>query len=201
MANIRGIKIIYPSNGADLKGLIKAAYLDPNPVVMLEHKGLYWSKVSGTSRAKVIEPSEDYILPLGKANVVQSIEEQDDQDTMTIVTYGMGVHWSMNATEDISHRVEIIDLRTISPLDIDTIIDSVNKTKKCLVVTEEPSDNTFGRSLCGMIQEKCFKKLDGPVMIIGSENMPAIPLNSALEKAMIPSADKVRDKVDILLAY
>ena len=201
LANIRGIKIIYPSNGADLKGLIKAAYLDPNPVVMLEHKGLYWSKVPGTSRAKVIEPSEDYILPIGKANVVQSIEEQEDQDTITIVTYGMGVHWSMNATEDISDRVEIIDLRTISPLDIDTIIDSVNKTKKCLVVTEEPTNNTFGRSLCGMIQEKCFKNLDGPVMIIGSENMPAIPLNSELEKAMIPSAEKVRAKVDVLLSY
>jgi 2-oxoisovalerate dehydrogenase E1 component len=201
LSNIRGIKIIYPSNGADLKGLIKAAYLDPNPVVMLEHKGLYWSKVPGTSRAKVIEPAEDYILPIGKANVVQSIEEQDDQETMTIVTYGMGVHWSMNATEDISDRVEIIDLRTISPLDIDTIIDSVNKTKKCLVVTEEPSDNTFGRSLCGMIQERCFQKLDGPVMIIGSENMPAIPLNSELEKTMIPSAEKVRAKVDTLLFY
>ena len=107
----------------------------------------------------------------------------------------------MNATEDIQDQVEIIDLRTLNPLDKETIYASVRKTKKCLVVTEEPSDNTFGRSLCGMIQEQCFRDLDGPVMIIGSENMPAIPLNSELEKTMIPSADKVRVKVDELLGY
>ncbi len=201
LTNIRGIKIAYPSNGADLKGLIKAAYHDPNPVVLLEHKGLYWSKVPGTLRAKVTEPSKDYILPFGKANVVQEISENNNQPTATIVTYGMGVHWSLNATEDITDQVEVIDLRTLNPLDKETIFASVRKTKKCLVVTEEPSENTFGRSLCGMIQEHCFSDLDGPVMIIGSENMPAIPLNSELEKAMIPSAEKVRVKLDELLNY
>ncbi len=201
LTNIRGIKIAYPSNGADLKGLIKAAYHDPNPVVLLEHKGLYWSKVPGTLRAKVTEPSKDYILPFGKANVVQEISDNNNQPTATIVTYGMGVHWSMNATEDITDQVEVIDLRTLNPLDKETIFASVRKTKKCLVVTEEPSENTFGRSLCGMIQEYCFSVLDGPVMIIGSENMPAIPLNSELEKAMIPSAKKVRVKLDELLNY
>jgi 2-oxoisovalerate dehydrogenase E1 component len=201
LTNIRGIKIAYPSNGADLKGLIKAAYLDPNPVVLLEHKGLYWSKVPGTERARTVEPAEDYILPFGKANIVQEIEENNDRPTATIVTYGMGVHWSMNATENISDQIEIIDLRTLNPLDTEAIYASVKKTKKCLVVTEEPSNNTFGRSLCGMIQEECFSDLDGPVMIVGSENMPAIPLNSELEKAMIPSADKVRAKVDELLSY
>ncbi len=201
LTNIRGIKIAYPSNGADLKGLIKAAYHDPNPVVLLEHKGLYWSKVPGTLRAKVTEPSKDYILPFGKANVVQEISENNNQPTATIITYGMGVHWSMNATEDITDQVEVVDLRTLNPLDKETIFASVRKTKKCLVVTEEPSENTFGRSLCGMIQEHCFSDLDGPVMIIGSENMPAIPLNSELEKAMIPSAEKVRVKLDELLNY
>jgi len=201
LTNIRGIKIAYPSNGADLKGLIKAAYLDPNPVVLLEHKGLYWSKVPGTSRAKVIEPSEDYILPFGLANIVQTIEENDDKPTATIVTYGMGVHWSMNATDDITDQIEVIDLRTLNPLDMETVYASVRKTKKCLVVTEEPSENTFGRSLCGKISEVCFEQLDGPVKIIGSENMPAIPLNSELEKTMIPSAEKVRAKVDELLGY
>lgn len=201
LTNIRGIKIAYPSNGADLKGLIKAAYHDPNPVVLLEHKGLYWSKVPGTKRAKLTEPSEDYILPFGKAKVVQEIEENQDQSTATIISYGMGVHWAMNATEDIKDQVEVIDLRTLHPLDTETIFASVRKTKKCLVVTEEPSENTFGRSLCGKISEVCFESLDGPVMIIGSENMPAIPLNSELEKTMIPSADKVRAKLDELLDY
>ncbi|MES2836663.1 MAG: thiamine pyrophosphate-dependent enzyme [Bacteroidota bacterium] len=201
LTNIRGIKIAYPSNGADLKGLLKAAYYDPNPVVFLEHKGLYWSKVKGTDEARTFEPSEDYILPFGKANCVQAIEEQNDKATISVITYGMGVHWALNASKEIKNQVEIIDLRTLHPLDEEAIFESVRKTKKCLVVTEEPVSNSFGRSLVGLIQEKCFKSLDAPVMIIGSENMPAIPLNSVLEQTMIPSAEKVKAKMEELLAY
>ena len=201
LTNIRGIKIAYPSNGADLKGLLKAAYHDPNPVVFLEHKGLYWSKVKGTDAARTIEPAEDYILPLGKANVVQEIWQQDAEETMTVVTYGMGVHWALNATKDLKENVEIVDLRTLYPLDEEAILASVRKTKKCLIVTEEPTNNSFGRALSGLVQEKCFKYLDAPVMTIGSENMPAIPLNSVLEQTMIPSTDKVKTKIEELLAY
>lgn len=201
LTNIRGIKIAYPSNGADLKGLLKAAYLDPNPVVFLEHKGLYWSKVKGTDAARTIEPAEDYILPLGKANTVQEIWQQDEEETMTVVTYGMGVHWALNATKDLKENVEIIDLRTLYPLDEEAILASVKKTKKCLIVTEEPTNNSFGRALSGLVQEKCFKYLDAPVMTIGSENMPAIPLNSVLEQTMIPSTEKVKVKIEELLAY
>jgi 2-oxoisovalerate dehydrogenase E1 component len=201
ITNIRGIKIAYPSNGADLKGLMKAAYHDPNPVVLLEHKGLYWSKVKGTDAARTIEPSEDYILPFGKANTVQEIWEQDTEETMTIVTYGMGVHWALNASKELKDRVEIIDLRTLHPLDEEAVISSVKKTKKCLVVTEEPTNNSFARALSGMIQERCFRYLDAPVMTIGSENMPAIPLNSTLEETMIPSTEKVKVKIDELLKY
>ncbi|MBV1888347.1 MAG: tungsten formylmethanofuran dehydrogenase, partial [Urechidicola sp.] len=181
ITNIRGIKIAYPSNGADLKGLMKAAYYDPNPVVILEHKGLYWSKVPGTKGATSVEPSEDYILPFGKAWVLQEIWKQEAIETLTIVTYGMGVHWAYNATKNMRDQVEIIDLRTLFPLDEETIMKSVKKTGKCLVVTEEPSNNSFARALAGKIQEECFKSLDAPVMTIGSENMPAIPLNSVLE--------------------
>ena len=201
LTNIHGIKIAYPSNGADLKGLMKAAYYDPNPVVILEHKGLYWSKVKGTDAARVNEPSEDYLLPFGKANVVQEIWEQEEKETISIITYGMGVHWSLNASSSIKENVEIIDLRTLFPLDEETILKSVKKTKKCLVVTEEPVNNSFARSLAGMIQEKCFKYLDAPVMVIGSENLPAIPLNSTLEQTMIPSAEKVKLKIEELLKY
>ncbi|GAA4272748.1 thiamine pyrophosphate-dependent enzyme [Aquimarina gracilis] len=201
VTNIRGIKIAYPSNGADLKGLMKAAYYDPNPVVIFEHKGLYWSKVKGTDAARTIEPSEDYILPFGKANIVQRIWPQDEKETMTVVTYGMGVHWALNATKDIQDIVEIIDLRTLHPLDEETIMESVKKTKKCLVVTEEPTNNSFARALAGKIQEECFKYLDAPVMTIGSENMPAIPLNSTLEQTMIPSTAKVKVKIEELLNY
>jgi len=201
LTNIRGIKIAYPSNGADLKGMLKAAYHDPNPVVFLEHKGLYWSKVKGTDAARTIEPAEDYILPLGKANTVQEIWQQDEEETMTVVTYGMGVHWTLNATKDLKENVEIVDLRTLYPLDEEAILASVKKTKKCLIVTEEPTNNSFGRALSGLVQEKCFKYLDAPVMTIGSENMPAIPLNSVLEQTMIPSTEKVKVKIEELLAY
>ncbi|MBQ4802675.1 tungsten formylmethanofuran dehydrogenase [Aquimarina sp. MMG015] len=201
VTNIRGIKIAYPSNGADLKGLMKAAYYDPNPVVILEHKGLYWSKVKGTDAARTIEPAEDYILPFGKANVVQQIWPEDEKETLTVVTYGMGVHWALNASKELKEVVEIIDLRTLYPLDEETIMESVKKTKKCLVVTEEPTNNSFARALSGKIQEECFRYLDAPVMTIGSENMPAIPLNSTLEQTMIPSTEKVKTKIEELLRY
>ncbi len=203
ITNIRGIKIAYPSNGADLKGLMKAAYYDPNPVVILEHKGLYWSKVKGTQGATSIEPSEDYILPFGKAWVLQEIWQQENVETITIITYGMGVHWALNASEllGMQDQIEVIDLRTLFPLDEETIIKSVKKTGKCLVVTEEPSNNSFARALAGKIQEECFNYLDAPVLTIGSENMPAIPLNSILEETMIPSTEKVKAKIEVLLNY
>ncbi len=203
VTNIRGIKIAYPSNGADLKGLMKAAYYDPNPVVILEHKGLYWSKVPGTLGATSIEPAEDYILPFGKAWVLQEIWKRENVETLTIVTYGMGVHWAMNASAELEmkHQIEVIDLRTLYPLDEAAVMKSVMKTGKCLVVTEEPSNNSFARALAGKIQEECFKFLDAPVMTIGSENMPAIPLNSTLEQTMIPSTEKVKVKIKALLSY
>ena len=203
VSNIRGLKIAYPSNGADLKGLIKAAYYDPNPVVIFEHKGLYWSKVPGTKGATSVEPSEDYMLPFGKAWVLQEIWKKEDDETLSIITYGMGVHWAINATAALGLQdvVEIVDLRTLHPLDYDTVFASVNKCGKCLVVTEEPSENSFSRALQGRIQEECFQSLDAPVMIIGSENMPAIPLNSVLEQTMIPSTEKVKEKIIEILNY
>lgn len=203
VTNIRGLKIAYPSNGADLKGLMKAAYYDPNPVVIFEHKGLYWSKVPGTHGATSIEPSEDYILPFGQAWVLQEIWPVEDEETISVITYGMGVHWAMNASEELGlqDRIEVIDLRTLFPLDEKTIFNSVRKTRKCLVVTEEPSNNSFAMALAGKIQEECFQSLDAPVMTIGSENMPAIPLNSTLEATMIPSTAKVKDKIIELMSY
>ena len=203
VSNIKGLKIAYPSNGADLKGLIKAAYYDPNPVVIFEHKGLYWSKVPGTKGATSVEPSEDYMLPFGKAWVLQEIWKKEKDETLSIITYGMGVHWAINATAALGLQdvVEIVDLRTLHPLDYDTVFASVNKCGKCLVVTEEPSENSFSRALQGRIQEECFQSLDAPVMIIGSENMPAIPLNSVLEQTMIPSTEKVQEKIIEILNY
>jgi len=203
VANIRGLKIAYPSNGADLKGLLKAAYYDPNPVVIFEHKGLYWSKVPGTKGATSVEPSEDYILPFGKALVLQEIWKQEESETLSIITYGMGVHWALNASEELKlqDKIEVVDLRTLHPLDYKTVFTSVKKCGKCLVLTEEPSENSFSRALQGRIQEECFQFLDAPVMVLGSENMPAIPLNSILEETMIPSVEKLKLKILEILNY
>lgn len=203
VTNIRGLKIAYPSNGADLKGLMKAAYYDPNPVVIFEHKGLYWSKLKGTKGATSLLPDEDYILPFGKAWVLQEIWKQEDDETLSIITYGMGVHWAMNASEELGMQdnIEVVDLRSLHPIDYETVFASVRKCGKCLVVTEEPSENGFSRGLQGKIQEECFQDLDAPVMLIGAENMPAIPLNSTLEETMIPSTAKVKEKILDILKY
>lgn len=203
VASIRGIKIVYPSNGADLKGLMKSAYYDPNPVVVFEHKGLYWSKMPGTKRATTPEPSADYRIPIGKANIVQEIWKQDNEETLSIITYGMGVHWAMEATKElgVEKQVEVVDLRSLHPLDYETVFASVKKTNKCLVVTEESTENSFAYALAGSIQEECFQSLDAPVMVLGSANVPAIPLNAVLENTMIPSTEKVKDKILQILNY
>ncbi len=203
VTNIKGLKIAYPSNGADLKGLMKAAYLDPNPVVIFEHKGLYWSKVRGTDAARSIEPAEDYLLPFGKGNVVLSAEEAkiESGESMCIITYGMGVHWALNAAKKFEGQIEVIDLRTLNPLDETLIEQTVKKHGRCLVLTEETINNSFARSLAGWISEVCFESLDAPVKTLGATNMPAIPLNSVLEQTMLPNAEKVSVLIENLLAY
>jgi len=203
LLNIRGIKVVYPSNAADMKGLMKAAFHDPNPVVMLEHKGLYWSKVPGTEEAKTWEPAEDYILPLGKANVVQPASQQniENGESLTVITYGMGVYWAKAASKAFEGAVEILDLRTLNPLDYKAVLESVKRHNKVMVLTEEPLMNSFAESLAGRISKDCFKILDAPVFTMGAENLPAIALNVALERAMLPNADKVQAEIGKLLIY
>ncbi|MBC8255904.1 MAG: tungsten formylmethanofuran dehydrogenase [Candidatus Marinimicrobia bacterium] len=203
LANIRGIKIVYPSNSADMKGLMKAAYHDPNPVVMLEHKGLYWSKIKGTESAICPEPARDYILPLGKGNVVleAKISQIEMGNSLTIITYGMGVYWAKSAATKFPGQVEIIDLRTIYPLDEMLIFESVNRHSRCLVVSEEPKENSFAQALAGRIQENCFINLDAPVSVVGAENVPAIPLNSILEERYLPDPEKVAVVIEKLLSF
>jgi len=203
VTNIRGVKIAYPSNGADLKGLMKSAYYDPNPVVIFEHKGLYWSKMAGTDNAKTTMPDENYVVPFGKARSVLKAKKEkiDKGESLLVVSYGMGVHWAFNAAKDFPGQIEVMDLRTLYPLDEEAIFTAVQQHSRCLVVTEEPVDNSFARSLAGKIQEQCFQHLDAPVMTIGAENLPAIPLNSTLEKRMLPSIEKVADRMEEVLGY
>ena len=201
VCNIKGIKVCYPSTGADLKGLMKAAYYDPNPVLMLEHKGLYWSKIKGTEDAKTIEPDEDYVIPLGKARMVQEVGALSGRQSVTVITYGMGVYWAKNASKKFPEQVEIIDLRTLAPLDEEAIFASARKHGKVLVLTEEPKNNSFAQSIAARINENCFEELDAPVRVVGAENLPAIPLNSILEKTMLPNAEKVEVAIEALLNY
>ncbi|MCZ6900230.1 MAG: thiamine pyrophosphate-dependent enzyme [Bacteroidetes bacterium] len=203
LLTIRGIKVVYPSNAADLKGLFKAAFYDPNPVVMLEHKGLYWSKVPGTNDAKTPEPDGDYIIPLGKANIIQSADKEQEEagKSAGIITYGMGVYWSKEASKIFPGKVEIMDLRCLNPLDWDAVMASTKKHNKILIVTEEPLMNSFAESLAGRISQHCFQDLDGPVMTIGAKNLPAVPLNVDLERAMLPNATKVEEILKKLLDY
>ncbi len=204
LTNIKGIKIAYPSNGADLKGLLKAAWYDPNPVVILEHKGLYWSKVPGTEGARTIEPDEDYILPFGKARVALEATDEYLQagTSMCVITYGMGVYWSINAAQQqFQGQIEVIDLRTLYPLDEETMFAAAKRHGKVLVVTEEPVHNTFAQSLAARISDHCFRCLDAPVRTLGAANMPAVPLNQTLEKEMIPSIEKVANAIGDLLRY
>ena len=197
---IRGIKVAYPSCGADLKGLLKAAVMDPNPVVVLEHKGLYWSKVPGTDSAKTIEPDSDYVLPLGRANTVLSCDA-DAPTKVAVITYGRGVHWALEAAQDHPGRIEILDLRSVSPVDYAAMLQAVQRCHRCLILTEEPPLCSFAQSLAGYIADHGFEHLDAPVRCIGSMEVPAIPLNSDLEAAVLPNAERVSEACRMLLNF
>ena len=203
LLSIKGIKVVYPSNAADMKGLMKAAFLDPNPVVLLEHKGLYWSKVPGTEDAKQPEPSRDYIIPLGKASVFLMAEEEAIRkgESVCIITYGMGIYWSKEAAKSFPGKIEIIDLRTLFPLDEAIIFETARKHGKVLVLTEEQQNNSFAEALAGRISKHCFKHLDAPVEVLGALNLPAVPMNINLEKAMLPNAEKVVRRLEEMMNY
>jgi 2-oxoisovalerate dehydrogenase E1 component len=203
LLSVKGIKIVYPSNAADMKGLMKAAFLDPNPVIMLEHKGLYWSKVPGTEEAKMPEPSRDYIIPLGKANIVMEANASNIEAGLSvcIITYGMGVYWAKAAANYFKGKLEIIDLRTLFPLDEDLIFERARIHGKLLVLTEEQQNNSFAEALAARISKACFRYLDAPVEVMGALNLPAVPINLGLEKAMLPNAEKLTERIQILLSY
>ena len=203
LVNIRGIKVVYPSNGADLKGLLKSAYYDPNPVVILEHKGLYWSKIPGTEGAMSIEPDEDYRVPIGLARTVQFASDASVQEgtSIGVISYGRGVYWSLEACKGFCENVEILDLRSLSPLDEQSIKELAKKHGKIVVVSEESSESSFALSLMGKIQRDCFEFLDAPIEQVASLDTPAIPLNTTLEAAILPNAEKVRIAMEKLMNY
>ncbi|MCS7189528.1 MAG: thiamine pyrophosphate-dependent enzyme [Bacteroidia bacterium] len=195
---IRGIKVVYPSNTADMKGLFKAAFYDPNPVVILEHKGLYWSKVPGTRAAKRVEPARDYIVPIGKANWWLMPQKSP---SLVVISYGMGVYWGLELARRLEGQVGVLDLRSLVPLDYEAVYEAVQRYHRVLLLTEEPPAHSFTQALAGWIGENAFEWLDAPVVVIGSQEVPAVPLSLTLEKAYLPNMEEIYQKACWLLRY
>ena len=146
---------------------------------------------------------KENFIPLGKSRKVLEAEIQriDTGTSAVIVTYGMGVYWAKEASKDFSGQIEIIDLRTLNPIDWDAITESVKKHGRAFVLTEEPLLNSFAESLAGRISKECFSRLDAPVWTLGASNLPAVPLNVDLEKMMLPNAEKVTASLRDLLDF
>ena len=164
---------------------------------------LYWSKVPGTEDAKRAEPSSDYVLPLGKANIVLHADQNkmNRGESCCVITYGMGVYWARSAAKRFQGNIEIIDLRTLFPLDEELVFSTVKKHGKCLVLTEEQQNNSFAEALAARISKECFPFLDAPVEVLGAMNLPAVPLNILLENQMLPDVEKVSKAIIKLLNY
>ena len=182
-----GLKVVYPAFPKDAKGLLNSSINDPNPVMFFEHKALYRSITEQV-------PDGYYTYEIGKANIIS------DGSDITIVTYGMGVHWSLeivNSIEDCS--CEIIDLRTLVPLDKETIFNSVKKTGKALVLHEDCMTGGFGADISSLISENCFRYLDAPVIRCSSLDTP-VPFSSKLEKDFLAKS-RLKKKIIQLKSY
>jgi 2-oxoisovalerate dehydrogenase E1 component len=190
--HIPGIRIVYPSNAADAKGLLKTAIRGDDPVLFLEHKGLYRQ---GYAAAQ--EPPEDFLLPFGQAAV-----RKEGADA-TIVTYGYLVQQSLEAARILEIKgvsVEVIDLRTLNPLDEDTVYDSVRKTNRVLLAHEDTLTAGFGAEIAARIAEHCFEHLDAPIMRVAAMDIP-VPYSPPLEDAMLPNKQNIITAVERLVRY
>jgi 2-oxoisovalerate dehydrogenase E1 component len=181
------LKVVYPSNPYDAKGLLLAAFEDPNPVLFFEHKYLYRS-------LKGLVPASYYNVPIGKAVTVQEGED------LTIITYGLGVHWALEAAaQRPAHSFEIIDLRTLLPLDTATLVNAVSKTGRALVLHEDTLTAGIGGEITALINEHCFSQLDAPVLRVASLDTP-VPFAADLEKQFL-AQHRLLEKIDQLLAF
>ena len=167
-----GLKVLYPSNPQDAKGLLLAAFNDPNPVMFFEHKGLYRSLIDTI-------PDDYYTIEIGKAAISQA------GNAMTIVTYGMGVHWALKASKELGIDAEIIDLRTLQPIDYQTITDSIKKTNKAIILHEDTLFGGLGGEISAWISEHLFEYLDAPILRVASLDTP-VPFAQSIEKIFLP---------------
>jgi 2-oxoisovalerate dehydrogenase E1 component beta subunit len=189
-AHVPGLKVVAPATAYDAKGLIKSSIRDNDPVIFFEHKGLY-------RRIKEDVPEGDYTVPLGKARVFR------EGTDLSIVTYGAMVYVAQEAAETLAKEgvsVEIVDLRTLLPLDEDTVLASVRKTSRVIVLHEDTLTGGFGGEIAARITERAFEFLDAPVVRIASADTP-VPFSGPLEEAFLPNAKKVLEKARWLCAY
>jgi 2-oxoisovalerate dehydrogenase E1 component len=187
-----GIYLAYPSNASDAKGLLKMACRMNDPVLFMEHKGLYRQGYAATE-----EPDEDYVIPFGKGRIVS------DGDILSVITWGAMVQKTIEAVKSLSLEkglVEIIDLRTLNPLDINIIKTSIEKTGKALIVYEDNLTNGPGAEISAIIGEKCFEYLDGPIKRIASKDSP-VPFNWFLENKVLPQTEDIAFGIKELLEY
>lgn len=184
--HVPGLKLVYPSNPFDAKGLLAASIQDPNPILFFEHKKLYRS-------VRGMVPDSYYTLPIGKAHTVRKGEE------LTIITYGWGVHWSMEYCENHGLDAEIVDLRTLLPWDKETVISAVAKTGKVLILHEDTLTGGIGAEIAAWIAENCFTQLDAPVMRVGGLDTP-VPLASALEEDFLANS-RLHQALTTLIEY
>ncbi len=185
-AHVPGLKVLYPATPHDAKGLLLAAFEDPNPVLFFEHKALYRS-LSGPV------PEGYYSEPIGKARLAR------EGDQVSVITYGMGVHWAESATQKMGVEADILDLRTLLPLDTEAIRNTVQKTGKVIILHEDTLFGGFGGELAAFIAEHLFEYLDGPVMRVGSLDTP-VPFAKELEKQFLPEK-RFAEALEKLLAY
>jgi 2-oxoisovalerate dehydrogenase E1 component beta subunit len=186
-----GLKVVMPSTAYDAKGLLLAAIRDPNPVLYFEHKKLYRS-------VKGEVPEGDYTVPLGKAAI-----RREGRD-LTVLTYGSMVSLSLEAAELMSKRgveAEVLDMRTLAPLDKDAILTSVRKTSKCMIVHEDKRTMGIGAELAAIVGEEAFDDLDGPIVRITGPDIPAMPFSPPLEKAWLLNTEKILAGMEKLAAY
>ncbi|QED36948.1 dehydrogenase [Antarcticibacterium arcticum] len=182
-----GLKVIYPAFPYDAKGLLNTAFNDPNPVLFFEHKALY-------RNIRQDVPVDYYTIPFGKAALLKK------GDAITIISYGAAVHWALEILEEKKDlEADLLDLRTLQPLDLESIYGSVKKTGKVIIITEDSVFGSVASDIAALISENCFEFLDAPVVRSGSLETP-IPFASALENQYLPKA-RAREKLDLLLAY
>ncbi|OKL38061.1 alpha-ketoacid dehydrogenase subunit beta [Domibacillus mangrovi] len=180
-ANQPGLKIVMPSTPYDVKGLLKAAIRDEDPVLFFEHKKAYRS-------IKGEVPEADYVLPIGKADVKRK------GDDITVITYGLCVHFAMQAAEKLAKdgiETEVVDLRTVYPLDQETIIESAAKTGKVLLVTEDNKEGSIISEVSAIIAENCLFDLDAPIQRLAGPEIPAMPYAPTMEKYFMMNPEKV----------